>query len=183
MYLKRKADNFQAVQTPAPRVNHADPSQTATPDYRATNDHSAPANESPTEKSNSAAVTLNDGGRVVTVDAGGNVSGLDHVPAATRDEIAQALLKERIARPSILKELGGEDSTLRGSDSRQSFKLISPSRAVLISDRPTFKWEKLTGAETYRVYVNSREGNAVAISEVLSSDRTDWTVIKPLRAR
>jgi predicted anti-sigma-YlaC factor YlaD len=182
LYLKRRADNFQAVQTPNPSVNPADPSQTPTPDNRASHDPPAPANESPTEKPNSAVavVTLNDGGGVVTVDADGSVSGLDDVPVSTRDEIAQALLTERIARPSILKELG-EDSTLRGSDNRQSFKLISPARAVLNSDRPTFKWDKLLGASTYRVYVNDREGNLVATSEVLSSERTEWHITKPLK--
>lgn len=184
-FLKRRADNFQAKQTPTPNVNLGAPAQTPTPDNRAANGPSPPAtpNESPVEKPNRSAaiIALNDRAGLVTVDKDGSVSGLDDVPAAMRDEIAKALVAERIQRPSILKDLAGEKSTLRGSNSAQPFKLISPVRTVIVSDRPAFKWEKLSGASTYRVYVNDLSGHEAARSEELPSDRTAWIVPKPLK--
>jgi hypothetical protein len=146
LFLKRRADNFQARQTPSPNVNLGTASQTPTPDNGAANVPSPPPtpNESPTEKPNSAEaiVVLNDRGRAITVDKSGIVSGLDNVDAVTRDEIAKVLLSERIEPPPILRELAGQESTLRGGN-KQSFKLISPTRTVLVTDRPTFKWEKV----------------------------------------
>lgn len=185
LFLKRRADNFQAKQTPTPNVNHGVASQTPTPDNRAANGPSPPAtpNESPVERPNSesAIVALSDRAGMVTVDKGGNVSGLDDVPAPIRAEIAKALLTERIERPEILRALAGQESSLRGSNSGQSFKLISPTRTVLVPDRPRFKWEQVSRASTYRVYVNDPGGHEVTRSEELSPERTEWAVSKPLK--
>jgi hypothetical protein len=124
---------------------------------------------------------LNDGAGIVTVYKGGNVSGLDEVPAPTRDEIASVLLSERIEPPAVLKDLAGQEATLRGSNNGQSFKLISPPRTVLIPDRPRFKWEQVSKASAYRVYVNDPSGQEVARSKELSPERTEWVISKPLK--
>jgi hypothetical protein len=184
-FMKRRADSFQAKQTPTARIDHGAPGQTPTPDNRAANSLSRPGatpNELPAEKPNSAVaiVSLNDLAGPVTVDKSGNISGFDDVPPPTRDEIARVLLSERIEKPAILRELAGQDSTLRGS-SGQSFKLISPSRTVLVSDRPRFIWEQVSRASTYRVYVTDAGGSEVARSEELPAERAEWTVSKPLK--
>jgi len=115
------------------------------------------------------------------VDNGGNVSGLDDVPAPTRDDIAKALLSERIARPAILKDLDGKENAPRGSENAQPFKLIFPSRAVIVSDRPALKWERVSGASSYRVYVKNSAGQEMARSEELPSERTEWLLPAPLK--
>lgn len=183
-FLKRRADNFQAKQTPTPNVNLDQASQTPTPDNRAANATSPPAttNVSPLEKPNSTAalVVLSDRAAMVTVDKGGNISGLDDVPAPIRDEIARVLLSERLEQPAILKELSGQEGTLRGSKNAPPFKLIFPSRTAIVSDRPTLKWEKASGASSYQVYVNDPAGHEVARSE-LPSERREWVVPQPLK--
>jgi hypothetical protein len=126
-------------------------------------------------------VVLNDRGGTITVDTNGNVVGLDDVPAATRDEIAQVLMSEKLEQPAIIKELGGQDGTLRGSNNAQPFKLTYPSRTVILTDRPTLKWEKAPGAISYRVYVSDQSGHEVARSEDLPSERTQWKLPKPLK--
>jgi hypothetical protein len=143
----------------------------------------ATPNESPVENPDSSAaiIALNDRAGMVTVDKGGNLSGLDDVPVPTRDDIAKALLSERIARPAILKNLAGQENALRGSENAQPFKLIFPSRAVIVSDRPALKWEKVAGASSYRVYVNDSAGQEMARSEELPSERTEWLLPKPLK--
>jgi hypothetical protein len=182
LFLLRRADNYQAVQSPTPNVNLGTESPTPVPDSRASNANPA-ISSNPDERSNSSGsvVVLNDGGRTVTIDAAGNVSGLDDVPGSTRDEIAQALLSEKLERPNILKDLRGEDGTLRGSDTRQSFTLISPARIVVVSDRPIFKWERVSGASSYRVYLGGPGGFEVAKSDELSPERTEWTASKLLK--
>jgi hypothetical protein len=125
-------------------------------------------------------VVLNDSGRTITVDRSGNVVGLDGVPARTRDHIAKVLLSERLEQPAILKKLEGQDATLRGSNNAQPFKLTYPSRTVIVSDRPTLRWEPASGATSYRVYVNDPTGQEVARSDELRPERTEWTEPKPL---
>ena len=74
------------------------------------------------------------------------------LPAATRDQIAKVLLSERLERPAILKELGAQEAGLRGSRKKSPFKLVFPSRSVIVTDRPMLKWEKAAGATSYKVY-------------------------------
>ncbi len=172
--LNRGGENKQAQQVPTPQASPA-----SSPDTRTANLPAPP--ESPTEKPTSAeAVVLSDQGRTITVDKGGNVFGLDDVPAPTRDEIAQVLLSERIKPPAILKELRGQESPLRGTTDSQPFKLISPARSVIISDRPTLKWESVSGASAYRIYISDSNGNIVAKSDELTPGRREWIVPKPL---
>src|SRR5262249_48336507 len=65
--------------------------------------------------------------------------------------------------------------------SGQPFKLLSPGRTVIVNDRPSFEWEKLTGATGYRVLVGDMRGHEVAKSQDLSVDRTSWTAPTPLK--
>lgn len=179
LLLKRRAENLQAQQGPNPQVNPG-----STPENRVANVPYPPAtpNETPIEKPKSAeAITVNDRGRTVLVDRSGSVAGLDDVPAPIRDEIAQVFLSERLEQPAILKELGGEQSSLRGSKTAQPFKLIFPSRTVIVSDRPGLKWEKASGASSYRVYINNSAGHEVARSEELPSERIEWISPKSLK--
>jgi predicted anti-sigma-YlaC factor YlaD len=180
LFLKRRAENLQVRQVPTPQVSPG-----STPDNRAANAPSPPAtpNESPTEKPNSseAIVVLNDRGGTITVDRSGDVVGLDDVPAPTRDEIAKVLMSERLEQPAILKELGGEQGSLRGSKNTTPFRLTSPLRTVIVTDRPTLKWEKASGASSYRVYVNDQAGHEVARSEELPPELTEWRLPKPLK--
>jgi hypothetical protein len=180
LVLKRRAENFQAKQMATPLV-----SPSSTTDIRVANVPSPlpTPNVSPIEKPNSAeaVIVINDRGGTITVDKSGSVAGLDDVPPPTRDEIAKVLLSQRLERPAILKEIGGQDGTLRGTKNAPPFKLISPSRTVIVSNRPTLKWEKAPGASSYQVYVNDQAGHEVARSEELPSERTEWTLPKPLR--
>jgi hypothetical protein len=180
LLLNRRAENQQAQQEPTPQV-----SPSSTPEGQLANLPSPPASpgESPPEKPTGAEalVVLNDRGGAITIDKSGNVSGLEDVPASTRNEIAQVLLSERLDAPAILKELRGQEGGLRGSNNKQPFKLISPSRAVIVSDLPMFSWEKAQGASAYKVYVNDLAGHEVARSEGLPPESIRWRVQKALK--
>jgi hypothetical protein len=177
--LNRRAAIQQAQHLPTPSIS---PGPTA--DNRAANDSPSlvKPNESPTVYSSAeASVVISDGVGTITVDKSGNVTGLDDVPAATRDQIAKVLLSERLERPAILKELGGEEAGLRGSTNTAPFKLIAPSRTVIVTDRPTLKWQKAPRANSYRVYVNDRAGQVIEKSDELSSETTEWKLTHELK--
>ena len=90
-------------------------------------------------------------------------------------------MSERLEQPAILKELGGQEGSLRGSKNAPLFKLTYPSRTVILSDRPSLKWEKAAGASSYRVYVNDPAGHEVARSEEFSAESTEWILRSPLK--
>ena len=180
LLLNRRAANQQVQHLPTPSI-----SPDSNSDNRAANGSPSPLgpNESPTVNPNNAEATvaLSDRTGRVTVDKSGNVTGLDDVPAATRDQIAKVLLSERLERPAILKELGGQDAGLRGSNNAAPFKLIAPWRTVIVTDRPTLKWEKAPAATSYRVYVNDLAGHVVKKSNELPSETTEWKVTEALK--
>lgn len=84
------------------------------------------------------------------------------------------MLENRIERAGILQGLAGNDSTLRGNTNHRSFKLTYPVRRVIVEDRPRLKWEQLSGASSYRVYISDSNGREVARSEDLPSASTQW---------
>jgi hypothetical protein len=196
LLLKRRAGNLEAKQT-QPTQGIIDPSkQTPTPENHAVNLRPTPA-PAPSEQlprgassppltvknqeglkplENAGVVAaLNDERGKVTVDKTGNVSGLDEIPWNTRQEIGEVLLAENIKAPATQTELGGGPIVLRGPDNSPTFRLRAPARSVIISDRPSFDWEKLAGATSYRVSVGDLKGHEIATSQELPADQTKWT--------
>lgn len=169
------SDRASVIPSPVPTLPaHESASNSPTP-TRPPSPKRTIDNPSPPRDDSHVVVALNDGRSTITVDARANVMGLDDVPSETRREIANALLSGKVETPEIVKELSVPERTLRGPNSGQAFKLLSPGRTVIINDRPSFEWERLPGATSYRVYVGDLKGHEVAKSEELSPDRTSWT--------
>jgi len=197
-FMKRRDDNIQAKQSEPTQVNIGTPSETPSPSS-STAKNGAPIpppitpSESPKPSSSNPgltvknrrirngaentdhSLTLNDGQGTVSIDRAGRVSGLDEIPEDRRREIAAALVTQRIESPTIINQLTPPEGTLRGPGSGQPFKLLYPTRTVIISDQPLFRWEKLAGATAYQVLVGDSSGREVARSEALPPTRTTWT--------
>jgi hypothetical protein len=125
---------------------------------------------------------LKDAGGEVTIDKNGRITGLDTVSEESRQYVAQAALSEQIVAADVLRRLSGEPGGLRGDDDGpQGFRLLYPVRRVVTEARPVFRWERLSGASGYRVYVLDQDGNEVSQSEELPSTQTQWEVPAPLR--
>ena len=137
----------------------------------------------PSSAGDSAQVAkLSDGGGEVTIDKSGRVTGLDNLSETSRQYIARAALSEQIQPTDVLRRLSGQQSGLRGDGNNgKAFKLLYPSRRVVTEDKPTFKWESLSGVTSYRVYVLDANGNQVAQSEELPPTQTQWKPPTPLR--
>ena len=200
LYTRRKAGNLEARQTPPSRITTG-ATATPTPESQAANELLSPApaiSEQAPQRAPSPALVVrnrekltpgnagtiavvNDGQGTVTVDKAGNVSGLQQISQDARQEIAEALTTESIKAPETVMELAGAPIKLRGPDNTPTFKLFSPGREVVLSDRPSFAWEKLAGTSSYRVVIGDLKGHEVTSSEELSADRTTWTVPMPLK--
>jgi hypothetical protein len=199
--VKRRTANLEVKQTQPP-LNINTPRQTPTSENQAISIQRTPApvpsqqstipspspalpvkNAAPLKPVDnaSAVAVLNDERRTVTIDKAGNVSGLDEIPQNTRHEIGEALLAGNIKAPGIDTEPIGGPINLRGSGNRPTFKLVSPARAVIISIRPSFEWEKLAGATSYRVLVGDLKGHEITKSEELPADQTKWIPSTPLK--
>ncbi len=121
-------------------------------------------------------VTLNDGAGQVTLDKEGNVAG---APTPFHQLVKQTLTAQRIETPRMLTELIGKSAVLMGpADEGHPFALLGPVGTVVMSDRPTFRWRALGGAESYVVKIYDADFNEVAVSPQLTE--TAWTVTRSL---
>ena len=138
---------------------------------------------SPTSVDDSAIVAiLKDGGGEVTIDKTGRITGLNEVSEKSRQYVARAASSEQIEPAEVLRRLSGEQSGLRGDDDGpQGFRLLYPTRRVVTEDRPLFRWERLPGVSSYRVYVVDANGNQVSQSEELLPTQTRWKAQAPLQ--
>ncbi|HWS90106.1 MAG TPA: hypothetical protein VN282_24265 [Pyrinomonadaceae bacterium] len=119
-------------------------------------------------------LALRDGDRLVTLDARGRYTGLEGLPHSWRRKVGETLLAQRVERPPVLDALGdGAGGEMRGHAEGVPFEIIGPTRAVIESDRPLFRWGALRGATSYAVAVFDRRLNMVARSGPLAA--TEWT--------
>ena len=136
---------------------------------------------SPVESPAQTAVVaqLNDGNRVLTLDADGDLSGADDLPVGYQNLLKAALTNQRIARSPLLNGLSRPSSALMGSKgSKETFSVKSPVGTVLLTDRPTFRWSPMTGVSSYVVEVYDSKFNLITRSLQLATD--SWTVPQPL---
>lgn len=125
------------------------------------------------------AVALKDGDRVITLDAGGNVSGLEALSSADRQAVRKALVSAKVETPSVLASMLGSVAVLRGGSTEGiSFPILNPVGTVVAADRPTLRWGKLDKATSYVASVFDRNFRRVAVSQPQTG--TEWTVTAPL---
>ena len=126
------------------------------------------------------AVVLNDGSSKVTIDKEGKLAGLDQLPARVQEKIRAALLAGKLEPPATLTQLNGQRSTLLSeSGNGLPFRLLSPLGEILRNQQPTFRWQGLSGAQSYKVTVTDADLNEVATSPPLNA--TEWRITEPLK--
>ena len=140
----------------------------------------SPSVEPVTPQSQPVAVVaqLNDGGRLVTLDQEGKLSGADDLPANYRNLVTKALSTQRIEKSSQLQGLTRPPSSLMSSDNQKDqFSVLEPAGSVLLTDKPAFRWSTLDGATGYVVEVYDAQFNLVTSSPQLSNP--SWTTTLP----
>lgn len=134
-------------------------------------------------------LALNDGGQSVTLDANGNVLGIESFSAADQQAVKNALLSGKIETPPALAELKGKADVLMGGTESDPGKLwaasagstlLTPFAEIVAEDRPVMKWKPLASAESYVVTISDLLANyrEIAISPKLSA--TNWRPARPL---
>jgi hypothetical protein len=135
----------------------------------------------PLEGASMVIARLNDGQGQVTLDRDGKLSGVDHLPQAYQQMIRRALSNQEPVRSPLLAGLTSQAGALRGGGGarRVGFAVIEPVEAVILSDRPTFRWSRLDGASGYVIEVyDDRFGLVGASSQITDQS---WTATQPLR--
>ena len=123
---------------------------------------------------------LNDGGTTVALDSNGKLSGIDNLPDSYQRMVKDALSNQRLAKSPLLAGLNRPASSLMGSDEQgKTFSVTRPVGKVMLSDRPTFGWSQLDGADGYVVEVYDDKFNLVASSPQLNGNK--WTASMPLK--
>jgi hypothetical protein len=132
-------------------------------------------------------LAIDDGGGQVTLDAQGNVAGIESLSTAQQQAIKTALANGQVEIPRSLAELKGTGSNLMGRsnhDPAQAWAsspatLLSPLAEVILENRPTLRWKPLAGADGYIVTINNPAAN---FSEVAASPKLTATRWTPPRA-
>lgn len=137
-----------------------------------------PPSVTPQPEPVSVVAQLNDGGRVLTLDQEGKLSGADDLPAAYKNLVTKALSTQRIERSSQLQGLSRPPSSLMSSDNQKDrFSVLEPAGNALLSNQPTFRWSTLDGATGYVVEVYDEQFKPVISSPQLTSP--SWTTTLP----
>jgi hypothetical protein len=136
----------------------------------------------PTPEIAPALVSLNDGGSTLALDAQGRLTGVDQWPSEYRRMAKDALSNQRAPRSPLLAGLSRQGSPLMGGDDGgRRFAVIEPAGKVLLTDRPAFKWTRLSDADGYVVEVYDAQFKLVSSSPTLTD--VSWTAPRLARGQ
>jgi hypothetical protein len=97
-----------------------------------------------------------------------------------QQKVKAALQTGRLEQPAALAQLTGRPSALLSeSGNGLPFRLLGPLGQLVRSDRPTFRWRALQGAQSYKVVVTDIDLNEVETSPPLNT--TEWRITQPLK--
>ena len=137
---------------------------------------------SPPESSAAVMIArINDGEGEISLDESGRLLGVEHLPSTYQQMVKKALTDQRIERSSLLAGLIQPGSRSRGQSGTGSakFSVIEPVGAVILSNRPTFRWTKLDGATGYVVEVYDEFFNQLVSSPQITHH--SWTAPRSLK--
>jgi hypothetical protein len=114
----------------------------------------------------------------VILSADGNLSGLGSVPAAYQELVREALSSQRLRFVPAMLPNTGQPGVRLGPGEGESFRLLEPIEKVVLTDRPTLKWEPVAGAERYTVFIRGLGSDIRVESE--PKTEAQWTLNMPL---
>lgn len=127
----------------------------------------------------SAMASLQDHGKLISVDQMGKFNGGEELPAAYRQLASAALKDGNVPLPSWIRELHGQPGTLMGAGSEEnSLRVLSPVGVVVESARPEFTWKPLGANSRYKVKVYDSDFHLVTESNPTTN--TSWIPPKDL---
>jgi hypothetical protein len=116
-------------------------------------------------------LTVRDGQGIVTLDAQGNLRGLELLPEKYRQEVKKVLETGQVSLSPVVAQLrGGPEIRMSGNNDEPGFSLLSPVGIVVETSRPTFQWKKLSDAVEYDVSVYDARGEVVTREKVAGNE-------------
>jgi hypothetical protein len=132
-------------------------------------------------------VQLNDAGGAIGLDAAGQLQASARFDPADAAVVKAALLGKPIEPPPVLRQLVSPPAQLLGgrvqSPAQSSTQIpdmapLAPLGTVVVSDRPSFRWRTVPGANGYVVSIYAPGFRKVAESPRLAQDH--WDADRPL---
>jgi len=122
------------------------------------------------------AITLRDGGRIITLDRKGRLTGLPEVSRADRRWMARTLQRRILPDPGIADLLGGEPHHHRSkapprAGSEPSLRLRAPLASVIVTTSPHFEWEPESAVTSWGIELTEQDGAGRLASPRLASPR------------
>ena len=162
----------RAVDQPAQQASSQTP--TNTPGSGSPTPAQPEAPKGPTSDQLAVALSLEDNGRKVQLDNSGKLIGLEDLPETSRSLVRGVLANKTLSKPEVLDKLTAPSITLMDPTARENtFGLLGPSGAVIVTDRPNLRWQTLAGASSYTVSVFDADFNRVTRSAPQTA--TQWT--------
>jgi hypothetical protein len=99
-----------------------------------------------------------------------------------QNEIEATLIARELVMPPSIERLDRTPAVVIRGDhpAVESFSIIEPYATLLATERPTFRWTSLTGAQSYSVSVYDEALHLVQASAPVIV--TEWTSPKPLKS-
>lgn len=127
----------------------------------------------------STTLLVQDGGRQLRLSSGGELLGLDELPAKYVNALKDALRTGRLSLPTPPETTLGKVGTLLGPGDREhAFDVIFPASTTVEDTRPSFHWQRLAGATEYTLMIKDLVSGAEIESPSVSG--TSWTAEAPL---
>lgn len=182
LFKKAGIDNgpYQRAAAPSPSPGASIGTSTS-PSQTVSSVAKTPTPEAVSPTSEGLIAVLQDHDRQIILDRSGRLTGMSELSPDLRQSIEKALQEEGLKRPSALSNLNGVRDSLRGTDDKVGFRLLSPVRTVLVEDLPIFRWEPLKEATEYQVFIGESDQQHAIVSEKLPAGTTRW--IPPTRLR
>jgi hypothetical protein len=140
-------------------------------------DHKAQNTPSPSEE---PLLVLNDAGCQLKLTRDGHLEGLQELPPDLKESVERALATGRLGASPALKGWSTGPNNLRsGVGTQSTFAPLEPVGDVIETDRPTFHWRSLEGAQQYIVTVFDAKLAQVANSGPIM--RSEWTTPNALQ--
>ena len=118
-------------------------------------------------------IALNDAGGQVIVNQRGQLEGLQELPPDLKESVERALATRQLRASPALTGWPTGAGSLRGVENRSAFAPLDPTDVVIETDRPTFRWQALDGAEHYVVTIYDGQLREVGGSGPVTG--TEWT--------
>lgn len=137
----------------------------------------AELNTNATQNDPALAISLRDGGGTIGVSTDGTLVGVEGASPQLSQTLKNVLETGNL-RVGEKVAIGNTGVMMSGDREGVPFGLSGPVGKIVISQRPSFSWKPLAGAEGYSVKIFDEN-----FTEVMSGDEvsgTSWTPTKPL---